>query len=46
MLDLSYSDGQLWSGNKEGKLQLLDARDGLFDETTMQVTDFVSLKTH
>lgn len=39
VLDLSYGDGQLWSGNKEGKLHLIDARDGLFDETTMQTID-------
>ena len=36
-MDLSYGDGQLWSGDKEGKLHLIDARDGLFDENNIQV---------
>ena len=46
MLDLSYGDGQLWSGNKEGKLHLIDARHGLFDETTMQVLKSFSIFIH
>ena len=38
-MDLSYGDGQLWSGDKEGKLHLIDARDGLFDETNIHVSN-------
>lgn len=39
VMDLSYGDGQLWSGDKEGKLHLIDTRDGLFDETNIQTVD-------
>ena len=37
ILSMSYGGGQLWAGDKQGKLHVLDARDTLFDENNIQV---------
>lgn len=39
VLTMSYGDGQLWMGDKMGKLHVMDTRNGLFDETSIQTFD-------
>lgn len=39
VLSLSYGDGQLWFGDKVGKLHVMDARDGLFDEEDIKTME-------
>ncbi|XP_052778280.1 F-box/WD repeat-containing protein 9-like [Mya arenaria] len=39
VLSLSYGGGQLWVGDKQGNLRVLDARDALFDENNIQTID-------
>jgi len=36
-LSLSYGGGQLWAGDRDGNLHVLDARHGAFDDTSIQV---------
>lgn len=37
VMAMSYGDGQLWTGDKQGNLHVLNAKDGLFDENNIQV---------
>lgn len=39
IMNMSYGNGQLWTGDKEGKLHVLNTTDGLFDEHNMQTLD-------
>ncbi|XP_045157904.2 F-box/WD repeat-containing protein 9-like [Mercenaria mercenaria] len=39
VLSMSYGDGQLWMGDKLGKLHVMDTRDGLFDENSIKTFD-------
>lgn len=38
VMSMSYGDGQLWYGDKQGSLHAMDTRDGLFNEDNTQVS--------